>query len=269
MAALAWLTKNRSATSPAHADPALRPRFFPFALKTVEAALRHAVSALGNWHIAADDGGAMRLERATRIMRFVDDVTVTLGAHPAGTVVDIASASRVGLGDFGQNRRNILEAYDALGVELMDVKPRAGDSGLLYCHYTPRPFKTAAPLFFDPAVAPLITPAALRARIVSIPENISVGAKLTLEASGLFTWVAEITEWNPPYASTDKMLSGPFASFVHRLSVAEAPGGTVISDRTHYRPLASPLMGLFTSGWLTAMFAERARLLDNYLDTRA
>ena len=224
--------------------------------------MRHALPGLGHWRLAGEEGGALRLERQTRIMRFVDDVTVTAGAHPHGSLVDIASASRVGLGDFGQNRRNILEAFDALGVELMDVKPRPGDSGLLFCHYTPRPVKAVARPLFDPGLALLITPPALRARIVSPPDTLDVGGRFTLEAAGLFTWVAEITEWNPPRAFTTKMLSGPFAYFVHRLTVSEAGGGAVICDRVHYRSLASPVAGLFTSGWLTGIFAERTRLLD-------
>jgi uncharacterized protein (DUF1499 family) len=44
----------------------------------------------------------------------VDDVRLTLTPGTDGTVVHAESRSRVGLGDLGQNRRNILELWRAI-----------------------------------------------------------------------------------------------------------------------------------------------------------
>jgi uncharacterized protein (DUF1499 family) len=57
----------------------------------------------------------MHLTRTTRLLRFVDDVHLTFEPGPGGTTrVHAQSQSRVGVGDFGQNRRNILELWQDL-----------------------------------------------------------------------------------------------------------------------------------------------------------
>ena len=54
----------------------------------------------------------------TRLLGFEDDVTVTVEAHGAGSLVNMRSRSRVGRGDFGQNARNIRELQSALESRL-------------------------------------------------------------------------------------------------------------------------------------------------------
>jgi len=49
------------------------------------------------------------LVRTTRLMRYKDDVMVTLKRVGNETSVDVFSRSRVGKGDLGQNPRNIRE----------------------------------------------------------------------------------------------------------------------------------------------------------------
>jgi uncharacterized protein (DUF1499 family) len=82
------------------------------ALARVEAAVR----GLPRWQVESvdRDSGVLRATRRTRLWRFVDDVTVRVEAAPGGSRVHARSQSRVGKGDFGQNRRNLLELFRAL-----------------------------------------------------------------------------------------------------------------------------------------------------------
>jgi uncharacterized protein (DUF1499 family) len=54
--------------------------------------------------------------RTTRIFRFVDDISVLLEPAVGGTAVAARSGSRIGRGDLGQNRRNLAELWEALGL---------------------------------------------------------------------------------------------------------------------------------------------------------
>jgi uncharacterized protein (DUF1499 family) len=58
--------------------------------------------------------GTAHLTRRTRVLRFTDDVRLSLTPGDGGTVVHAESRSRIGVGDLGQNRRNILELWAAL-----------------------------------------------------------------------------------------------------------------------------------------------------------
>jgi uncharacterized protein (DUF1499 family) len=60
--------------------------------------------------VAADRGrGIIRVEARTRLLKFVDDVTITVrAAAGAGSLVDMESHSRIGLGDLGTNARRVI-----------------------------------------------------------------------------------------------------------------------------------------------------------------
>ena len=53
----------------------------------------------------------LHLTRTTPLMRFVDDIEVTIQQNPdaEGVIVFASSRSRVGKGDLGQNPRNLIE----------------------------------------------------------------------------------------------------------------------------------------------------------------
>jgi uncharacterized protein (DUF1499 family) len=110
-----WFTRNGAETG-APADPALAPLDLPLppdeALRRVEA----AVASLPRWRVESVDraAGTPHATRRTRLWRFTDDVHVRLEAVTGGTRVHARSRSRVGKGDFGQNRRNLLELLRAL-----------------------------------------------------------------------------------------------------------------------------------------------------------
>ncbi|MGK7346770.1 MAG: DUF1499 domain-containing protein [Candidatus Nitrospinota bacterium M3_3B_026] len=268
---LDWFTKNRVETSPDHEDRALRPRFFPAPPATALDAARRAAESLPSWKLASADKERVRAERATGLFQFIDDIEISVVAHPAGAIISARSGSRVGKGDFGQNKRNIVELFEAVGVELMDEKPPKGYGGLLFCHYTAHPFEKTAPLFFDPEFLPKISPSWTGIRIVSKPDPVKIGARMRLSVAGMFTWEVQFIEWNPPRAFTDRQVKGPFEDFVHRHTFEAKAGGTVVCDRVHYKHMFGQLgaaAGSFlTGGRLAALLAQRGEMLDAYLES--
>jgi uncharacterized protein (DUF1499 family) len=107
---------NFAATSPAADDPRLRPRVLsldpPAAVDRVAA----AIAGLRRWRVVGHRDGVVQATRTTRLFRFVDDISILLEPAAGGTAVSARSASRVGRGDLGQNRRNLAELWQALGL---------------------------------------------------------------------------------------------------------------------------------------------------------
>ncbi len=115
------LTRNQARTEPHHPDPTLRGRTYaiPF-VQVWEAALRLASGGLRGWSLAAADWnrGSITAESRTLLFRFVDDVEVRVSLDENGqTRVDVASSSRVGRGDLGQNARRVRAFFRALDRE--------------------------------------------------------------------------------------------------------------------------------------------------------
>jgi uncharacterized protein (DUF1499 family) len=79
-------------------------------------AVAHAIATLPRWQVAGRQGPVIRATRTTRLFRFVDDVLLLLEPAGGGTRIQARSASRVGRGDLGQNRRNLAELWRALGL---------------------------------------------------------------------------------------------------------------------------------------------------------
>ena len=111
---LRWLTKNHANTrTPTHPD--LAPLAVPKPPADAAAAVARVVEAMPRWAVVAVGSGEVRLTRTTRLVRFVDDVHLTFEPGSGGTTrVHAVSQSRLGKGDLGQNRRNILELWEAL-----------------------------------------------------------------------------------------------------------------------------------------------------------
>lgn len=124
-----WFTKNWASTDlPTHPD--LAPFDLPVPPGEAVARVRAAVSTLARWRVESD-GTVLHLTRRTRVCRFVDDIRVRfLPAGGGGTRVHAESRSRVGVGDLGQNRRNILELWEAVSAQLSAVsQPRNSRPG--------------------------------------------------------------------------------------------------------------------------------------------
>lgn len=110
-----WFTKNWANThEPTHSD--LGPLTLPGPLVEAVRRIEEAVRSLPKWQVISADptAGTVHLTRRTRLWQFVDDVRLTLTPGAGGTVAHAESCSRIGVGDLGQNRRNILELWSAL-----------------------------------------------------------------------------------------------------------------------------------------------------------
>jgi uncharacterized protein (DUF1499 family) len=110
---MAWL-RNWHNTDEPGADPG--PLDLPLPPAEAMAHVERAIRQLSRWRIEATDprAGTITATRRTRLFRFIDDVTIRLGPVSAGTRMHAQSKSRVGASDLGQNRRNIIELFDAL-----------------------------------------------------------------------------------------------------------------------------------------------------------
>ena len=108
--------RNFAATSPAAADPRLRPRVLPLAPEPAGEDVARAIAGIRGWRVIGRREGVIQATRTTRLFRFVDDVSILLEPAVGGTAVSARSASRVGRGDLGQNRRNLAELWRALGL---------------------------------------------------------------------------------------------------------------------------------------------------------
>ena len=114
MGGFRWFTRNRADTRPpTHAD--LAPLAIPDRPTEAVAAVARVVKQLPRWAVVSAGPDSLHLTRTTRLFRFVDDVHLTAEPGPDGTTrLHAASQSRLGVGDLGQNRRNILELWSAL-----------------------------------------------------------------------------------------------------------------------------------------------------------
>lgn len=113
MGLLRWFTHNR-----AHTDGSTHPDLAPLVLsvppEVAAERVRAAVATLSRWRVEGETPGGLHLTRQTRVIRFVDDIRLTLAPDAHGTLIHAESKSRLGKGDLGQNRRNILELWDAI-----------------------------------------------------------------------------------------------------------------------------------------------------------
>lgn len=106
------------------AYPDITARRYPVILRRVFEATKGIVEARG-WEIVSinepgpEDGQAtIQVISRTLLFRFADHVVIRLVSEPAGTRVDVRSASTYGLHDLGQNARRIREFLTALDTAL-------------------------------------------------------------------------------------------------------------------------------------------------------
>jgi len=105
---------NIAATADGAADPRLRPHGYPLSPLQTAHAVVDAIERLPRWEVVAGKNGVIWATRRTRVFRFVDDVYLLLLPAHDSTVIFARSASRVGRGDLGQNRRNLAEFWEGM-----------------------------------------------------------------------------------------------------------------------------------------------------------
>ena len=102
------LHTNVAETSFTPEFPELRTRTYAAKPGRVYEAVTEAIaSSPGKWAILSADPAAGRISATVRVLNFTDDVLVELQSEGEGTRVSVRSHSRVGKGDFGENRRHV------------------------------------------------------------------------------------------------------------------------------------------------------------------
>ena len=107
---------NFAATSPAATDRRLRPRVLAMPPAAAAERVAGAIAAIRGWRVVGRGEGVIQATRTTRLFRFVDDISILLEPAAGGTAISARSASRIGRRDFGQNRRNLAELWQAIGL---------------------------------------------------------------------------------------------------------------------------------------------------------
>jgi uncharacterized protein (DUF1499 family) len=112
------LTTNVAATDAAGQDERLRP--IRSDLSPVELGERATAAArtLPRWELAGREqiDGTVQIHfvRTTGVMRYKDDIRVSIKPADSGSLLSAESRSRVGRGDLGQNPRNLRELLGAI-----------------------------------------------------------------------------------------------------------------------------------------------------------
>jgi len=114
------LSRNVAETSPTAEDPRLRTRLYSLSRETVWNTIQQLAGLQQGWKVIKLDSaaGLLEAEARTRLLKFVDDVTIRVSTATSERVsVDVHSRSRVGKGDLGTNARRIgkfLEELDSM-----------------------------------------------------------------------------------------------------------------------------------------------------------
>lgn len=85
----------------------IAPLTYTGAANAAKARLREVIASMPRTKIVADDGSYLRAEFTSLIFRFVDDVEFLI--DDATKTIHFRSASRVGRGDMGVNRKRMEE----------------------------------------------------------------------------------------------------------------------------------------------------------------
>jgi len=130
--------------------------------------------------------------------------------------------------------------------------------------HVPRPRPEVYAFFADPHNLEAITPDFLRFRMETpgpIPMVAGTLIDYRLSLAGVpFSWRTRIEDVVPGERFVDVQLAGPYRTWRHLHTFADAPGGTRVGDRVEYELPLGPLGDL-----AHALFVERAlrRIFDH------
>lgn len=110
---------NSEQTSP-DAAPELRPRFYWQSVEEVNEVARAVVREQKTWFKSWNEVKAAdnSIHVEIPVLFFTDDLTIHVEESEGQTRVNVTSKSRVGHGDFGENRRHIAQFLRALDERL-------------------------------------------------------------------------------------------------------------------------------------------------------
>jgi ligand-binding SRPBCC domain-containing protein len=104
----------------------------------------------------------------------------------------------------------------------------------------PAPLSRVFDFFSRPANLVKISPPELHFQLLSGPEQLHLGARVTLQGRrwGLSQrLVSEVTVWEPENRFVDEQREGPFKKWIHTHQFEALPdGGTRVTDRIDYEP---------------------------------
>ena len=111
----------------------------------------------------------------------------------------------------------------------------------------------------QPDALKLLVPPWERVDVVQPPSSLLPGTRVILRMKQgplWITWVAEHTLYEKDVLFQDRMVSGPFARWLHTHRFVAAPGGCLLRDEVDYAlPLRLP--GALVRGRLVRMFEHR------------
>ena len=120
------LSTNFAGTSDDGADELLRPVRTSHRRERVIELVKESAAALSQWALvdvqSSSDRTTLHFVRTTPLLRFKDDIQVTVADTASGATIHAESKSRVGRGDLGQNPRNLKELLGRLRT-LLDAEP--------------------------------------------------------------------------------------------------------------------------------------------------
>lgn len=115
-------SENRAETTEEAEKEYLRPIHSSLSIKELATVIESQVSELPRWQLIErsdlEQETTLTLTRTTPIMKYVDDIVVTIRSEGAETVINAVSQSRIGKGDLGQNPRNIGELFTGVRGKL-------------------------------------------------------------------------------------------------------------------------------------------------------
>ena len=104
----------------------------------------------------------------------------------------------------------------------------------------PAPLSRVFDFFSRPANLVTISPPELHFQLLSGPEQLHLGARVSLQGRrwGLSQrLVSEVTIWEPENRFVDEQREGPFKKWIHTHQFEALPdGGTRVTDRIDYEP---------------------------------
>jgi uncharacterized protein (TIGR01777 family) len=131
-----------------------------------------------------------------------------------------------------------------------------------------RPIDEAFAFFSKPGNLGLITPAAMKFRIVGRVPSMAEGAIITyrVRVGPLpIRWRTRIVSWDPGRSFADVQDSGPYRVWRHEHTFAAQGSRTVMEDRVYYTPRVGFLAGLtntlFVAPGLRGVFKYRADII--------
>lgn len=120
MSCLAGLFKNSAVLVSTAKDPRLRPVLVSYSPSEAVVRSVDIIRSHPGWKVVGFDSisGGLHAVHKTRLLGFADDVRVRFEPAPQGCRILARSKSRIGLGDLGQNVRNLKELTQLLQAQL-------------------------------------------------------------------------------------------------------------------------------------------------------